>query len=187
MKVIGIYLAAGNSSRMGTNKLLLDMGGNPLGSLALQAALDSTIYQVLVITKRENELSWIAPHLFTSKYCKKWTTVQLKKSNRGQAYSIKCGLNEAMDLHADAVLLQLADQPFVTASIMNLLIGAFRKEPSKLFFACKYQGILRPPVLFTKSFFPRIIGLQGDKGARNLLNGEFKEKGKVFDFDNEDY
>lgn len=31
------------------------------------------------------------------------------------------------------------------------------------------------------------MGLQGDKGARNLLNGEFKEKGKVFDFDNGDY
>ena len=88
MKVVGIYLAAGDSRRMGTNKLLLDMGGIPLGSLALQAALESTIHQVLVITKRDDGLSWIAPHLFTSKYRKKWTPVQLKKSNQGQAYSI---------------------------------------------------------------------------------------------------
>ena len=64
MKVIGIYLAAGDSRRMGTNKLLLDIGGIPLGSLALQAALESKVHQVLVITKRDDRLTWIVPHLF---------------------------------------------------------------------------------------------------------------------------
>ena len=52
MKVIGIYLAAGDSRRMGTNKLLLDIGGIPLGSLALQAALESKVHQVLARTRR---------------------------------------------------------------------------------------------------------------------------------------
>jgi molybdenum cofactor cytidylyltransferase len=187
MKVVGIYLAAGDSSRMGTNKLLLNMNGTPLGSLALQAVLESAIHHVLVITRKENEFSWIAPHFFTSKYRQKWTSVQLKKSHQGQAYSIKCGLTKAIDLHADAVLIQLADQPFMNTRIINLLIEAFRKDPLQSFFACQYQGILRPPVLFTKRFFPKLMSLQGDKGAGNLLNGEFKDRGKVFGFDHEDY
>ena len=187
MKVIGIYLAAGDSRRMGTNKLLLDIGGIPLGSLALQAALESKVHQVLVITKRDDCLTWIVPHLFRSEYGRKWASVQLEKSNQGQAYSIISGLKEAIHLRADAILLQLADQPFVTTEIINFLIEAYRKEPSKLFFACCNQGVIRPPVLFTKNFFPRLIELQGDKGARDLLKGDFREKGKIYDFDHEEF
>ena len=177
----------GDSRRMGTNKLLLDIGGIPLGSLALQAALESKVHQVLVITKRDDRLTWIVPHLFRSEYGKKWASVQLEKSNQGQAYSIISGLKEAIHLRADAVLLQLADQPFVTTAIINFLIEAYRKEPSKLFFACCHQGIVRPPVLFTKNFFPRLIELQGDKGARDLLKGDFREKGEIYDFDYEEF
>jgi molybdenum cofactor cytidylyltransferase len=187
MKVVGIYLAAGDSRRMGTNKLLLDIDGIPLGSLALQAALESKVHQVLVITKRDDRLTWIVPHLFRSEYGKKWASVQLEKSNQGQAYSIISGLMEAIHLRADAVLLQLADQPFVTTAIINFLIEAYRKEPSKLFFACCHQGIVRPPVLFTKNFFPRLIELQGDKGARDLLKGDFREKGEIYDFDYKEF
>jgi molybdenum cofactor cytidylyltransferase len=187
MKVVGIYLAAGDSRRMGTNKLLLDIDGIPLGSLALQAALESKVHQVLVITKRDDRLTWIVPHLFRSEYGKKWASVQLEKSNQGQAYSIISGLKEAIHLRADAILLQLADQPFVTTEIINFLIEAYRKEPSKLFFACCHQGIIRPPVLFAKNFFPRLIELQGDKGARDLLKGDFREKGEIYDFDYEEF
>ena len=149
-------------------------------------AVESSIHQVLVITKRDDDLTWITPHL-KKEYRKKWITVRLQKNNQGQAYSILCGLNEAINIRADAVLLLLADQPFVTINIINLLIQPLRKNPSKFFYTCSFQGVLRPPVLFTKGFFPILMGLQGDKGVRHLLNGKYKEKGEIYNFYKEEY
>ncbi|WP_394231991.1 NTP transferase domain-containing protein [Niallia oryzisoli] len=186
MKVVGVYLAAGDSRRMRRNKLALELNGSPLGSLALQSALASTINHVLVMTKQDDKLDWIAPHLFTQEYRKKWTSIQLKESNQGQSYSIRSGLQEAIDLGADAIVLQLADQPYVDTTIINLLIEAFEKDPAKLFFACSHQGVVRPPVLFTEKFFSILMGLKGDRGARDLLNGHYREKGEIVKYDKEE-
>ena len=51
MKIAGIYLAAGNSSRMGSNKLALPVGTMTVGSLALETALKSSLDKVYIITK----------------------------------------------------------------------------------------------------------------------------------------
>ncbi len=67
MKVVGIYLAAGKSQRMGTpNKLALPVGKMSLGSLALDTALNSTLSKVFIIIRNEDDASWIAPDMLTN-------------------------------------------------------------------------------------------------------------------------
>ena len=51
MKITGVYLAAGSSSRMGSNKLALPVGTKTLGSLAVQTALKTPLDQIYIITK----------------------------------------------------------------------------------------------------------------------------------------
>ena len=46
MKIAGVYLAAGSSSRMGSNKLQLPVGTKTLGSLAVQTALQTSLHRI---------------------------------------------------------------------------------------------------------------------------------------------
>ena len=59
MKIAGVYLAAGSSSRMGSNKLQLPVGTKTLGSLAVQTALQTSLHRIYIITKETDDTSWL--------------------------------------------------------------------------------------------------------------------------------
>lgn len=62
--LIGVFLAAGKSRRMGQNKLALPLKGENIGSLSLKTALSSRLDHVLVVERTEHaSLEWIgAPY-----------------------------------------------------------------------------------------------------------------------------
>jgi molybdenum cofactor cytidylyltransferase len=62
----------------------------------------------------------------------------------------------------------VCDQPFVSASLLFELITT-QKERGKKIVASKYANTIGPPVLFHKSFFPELMELKGDTGARKLI------------------
>ncbi len=64
LNVVAVYLAAGSSKRMGSNKLLLPFRNGCLGSKALQAAVCSKVNHTIVVTKKGDNLEWIEPILF---------------------------------------------------------------------------------------------------------------------------
>ncbi|WCN36274.1 NTP transferase domain-containing protein [Aneurinibacillus uraniidurans] len=178
--IFGIYLAAGKSSRMGFDKLLLPLGSMPLGSLALHTALMSQLDRILVVTKEEDSLDWIDPSLLVSPLCEKWCSIPCATASQGQAYSLRCGLQEAQRGEAKAVMILLADQPFVSCEMINELIFHYKKSLRENkqcdYVAASYQEILRPPILFSNQLFPVLLKMQGDKGARQLLR-----KGAAFE------
>ncbi|MFS0820502.1 nucleotidyltransferase family protein [Bacillus sp. 1P02SD] len=169
MKVVGIYLAAGKSSRMGKNKLLLEFRGLPLGSIALKNALDSAIDYVLVVTNENDPLSWVDSSMFSKPYQKRWTKIPSKESKGGQSYSIKTGLKEAIKMNADAVIILLADQPFVTSQMIDFLIKAYGLEKSKEILGYRNENVVYPPILFSKKMFPKLMELHGDIGAKKII------------------
>ena len=93
----------------------------------------------------------------------------------------------------DAVILMLADQPFMNATYLNRIIEEHRKNPSKIV-ATQYPGSNGVPALFPKSCFSLILNLQGERGAKHVLNRNdslvvvLDAGDKVFDIDTpEDY
>lgn len=194
MKVIGIYLAAGKSQRMGEKKLALPVGKMSLGSLALETALNSSLYKVYVITQEQDDGKWISPKLLVDD---KLVVVKCLTADEGQSATIRCGIERAQIEKADAAMIILADQPFITVLMIDELIACMKKNPLCNYVASSYEALRIPPILFSASMFPALLTLKGDAGARSLLQNQALYPGKqlpcgdsrfVFDVDTkEDY
>ncbi|WP_439744405.1 nucleotidyltransferase family protein [Bacillus pseudomycoides] len=164
MKIAGIYLAAGNSRRMGPgiNKLYLPLQGKPLGNIALQAAISSRLSHIIVVT---NEPAWMLKRMHRENV----HILSCPNACRGQSYSLQCGIEKAKRMNVDGVMVLLADQPFVTAEFINKIIGCYEQNKNIHFVAASYRGVRQPPVLFTKKVFPFFKALKGDEGARAIF------------------
>lgn len=101
---------------------------------------------------------------------KKVHIVENKEWKEGMASSIRCGLNTLLHIapFADAVILMVCDQPFVSASLLNELI-ATQKNTGKPIVISQYENTMGPPALFYKIVFPQLLQLQGDAGARKIV------------------
>lgn len=161
--LIGIYLAAGKSSRMGSPKVNLPLGNRRLGGIALTAALESKLDVTLVVTRQGDLLQWLAPFSKSEDL----RIVECVEADRGQSASLKAGVKAAAEIGAAGVVVLLADQPFVTTKMLNQLLDEFHGYEEFICFS--HKGVLKPPVLLASCLFPRIMKLEGDQGARSLL------------------
>ena len=194
MKIAGIYLAAGKSSRMGRNKLMLNVGFMTLGSLALETALKSSLDAVYVITKETDDVGWLPAEMKVHNKC---IIIPCPSADKGQSESLKCGIERAKIDHMDAVLVMLADQPFITVQMLNEMIACMKNNPTCRFVATSFEQTISPPVLLASALYADLLKLHGDSGAKAILHGDFLHMGKqlpcadqrlVFDVDTpEDY
>ncbi|MFC4322849.1 nucleotidyltransferase family protein [Litchfieldia salsa] len=189
--VVGIYLAAGKSSRMGTHKLSLPFGNISLGSFALQTILSSPLKSTIIVTKTEDKLNWISPSFLSEELAFKWKIISSPNSNLGQSESLKAGLTQASFLNAQAVIIFLADQPFVSSIMIQKLFCEYKEiisvkvlEKKTDFIAASINGIIKPPIIFLSHSFPKLFTLTGDQGARSLINNG-QLKGKIISFNDE--
>ena len=102
-----------------------------------------------------------------------FSTPARKKANgdwwksSGISTSICAGLRSIHDV-ADAVLVLLADQPLITVEHLKKLMAEWQ-ENTDCIVASQYSDTLGPPALFPSKYFAALSGLEGDKGARRLL------------------
>nr|WP_246385315.1 nucleotidyltransferase family protein [Armatimonas rosea] len=82
----------------------------------------------------------------------------------GMAASLRAGIMAAGD--CDAALVMLCDQPRVTTELLQALLQAW--EPGSIV-ASDYGEALGPPCVFDRAYFPELLTLTGDSGARKLL------------------
>lgn len=157
-------LAAGRGSRLGGDvpKPLVELRGRPLMSWALDAATTSGLRPVvLVVGHHGGAVARVAPEGVVVVRSRRW--------RRGIARSLRASL-EALEPWAQvgAVAVGLADQPLVGADAYRRLAGAYRAGASLAVAA--YRGQRRNPVLLGRTMWEKARELDGDQGARVLMD-----------------
>ncbi|QQZ09327.1 nucleotidyltransferase family protein [Heyndrickxia vini] len=190
--IVGIYLAAGQGRRMGRNKLAMSLGNEYVGSIALKIILQSRLDFTIVVTNPSDELIWLPPSVADNG---RYSTFPCFDAQYGQSYSLKFGVKKAMEIGAEAIIIFLADQPFISTKLINELISHYKKGANVNVVASSFNHIPRPPVLFSEKSFAEILNLQGDQGARKLIRRkktgeqiiiEFADCMPFIDIDNEE-
>jgi molybdenum cofactor cytidylyltransferase len=161
-KIAAVVLAAGLSSRMGSNKLLAPVAGKPMVRHSVEAAMESAAETVIVVTGNEaadvrRALSPLSPRF-----------AENHDYSKGLSTSLKCGLMQVPDA-CDGALVLLGDMPDVTAALINKLIAAFDPSEGRAICVASHGGKRGNPVLWARRFFPEILSLEGDVGARHLI------------------
>lgn len=84
------------------------------------------------------------------------------------ASSLKVAALAAQARNVDALLVLLADMPFVTAAHLRELIAQSAAHPDQPVFSVGPDGVAQPPALFPSTFLPALAALEGGKGGRSL-------------------
>jgi molybdenum cofactor cytidylyltransferase len=153
-------------------KLSLELApGSRLGSIALNEMIGcDRLDSITVVVREKDELNWVpreSEHAGTKNA--KLRIVSCPRAADGMSYSLREGLRDALSQKPDAILIVLADQPFISSDLLDRLVAAYVSEPDLDFVACAGEAIGKPPALFAYSMFLGLSRLEGDMGARKLL------------------
>jgi molybdenum cofactor cytidylyltransferase len=160
-RLFAIVLAAGSGSRFGGIKQLARYDGTPLVAGAVRLAEAVCGSRSLLVAGYE----WRA----VVDACRPLQGFFTNNSawRSGMGGSIACGVRAVREA-ADAVLLMLADQPLVTVDHLRRLIAA-REDSVDSVAVTSFAGTEGPPVIFPASCFGDLVKLEGNQGARAVL------------------
>lgn len=159
-RVAAVVLAAGESRRMGHNKLLLPWGDTTvlertLGNMAASGAS-------LVITVVGHERDQTEP--MVSRY---GSAVLNQDYAKGMLSSVQAAVR-ALPAAVEAALVMLADQPLVSPDVIDVLLAAYAANPRGLV-APTYQGRRGNPVIIDRRYFAELLALPPEAAPRALL------------------
>jgi molybdenum cofactor cytidylyltransferase len=160
-KIAAIVLAAGASSRMGANKLLLPLDGRPLVAHVVATACASSADTVLVALG--NGADQVAGALAPGRYQR----VDNPRFAAGLSTSLQAGL-DALGDEMDGALILLADMPRISLVTLEAILTAARETPGRVV-AANQRGLPAPPVYWPRAFFPELHAIRGDEGGRSVL------------------
>ena len=159
-----IILAAGRSQRMSPHHKLLatDAAGKTMIARTVDNALSSAARPVIVVTgHREAEIRAALAR-------RPVTLVAAPDFATGLSASLRTGLAALPDDVAAAIVC-LGDMPLVTGRMLDRLIETHDVDEGRLIVAPTGSGALGNPVLWDRRYFAQLSALEGDRGARPLL------------------
>jgi molybdenum cofactor cytidylyltransferase len=165
--VAGIVLAAGTSSRMGRNKLLLVLDGQTLLRGAVRRAAAGGLAPLVVVLGAYAES---AAAELEDLPCQIAVNPDFAA---GIASSIRVGLS-ALPPSAPAAMILLADMPLVTADMIREMVLRYQRTQAPLV-ASDYDGINAPPMLYDRRLFAELEATTGEHCARLVVRRHLDE------------
>jgi molybdenum cofactor cytidylyltransferase len=182
----GIVLAAGSSTRMGTQKLLLPYREDTMIGTVVRQVLSSKVDHVLVVLGADHQEIRKALKGIPVEFCHN------REHTKGMLSSVMCGIRSLPE-DANAALIFLGDQPEISPGVTNAVIEAYNED---------IKGIVIPvhqhrrghPLLVDLKYRKEIDRLDLEKGLRSLmhlfpedvLEVDVKEPGILVDIDTRD-
>jgi len=161
--VHGVVLAAGTSSRYGSeNKLLEPVDGEALVRHAARTLVESEAEAVTVVVGHEADRVRSALEDLP---------VSIRENpdyEAGQSTSVRTGVRAAIDADAEAVVIGLGDMPDISTDTVDTLVGSYERGAGTAI-APAYDGQRGNPVLFDARFFEALADVSGDVGGRETL------------------
>ena len=186
-RIAGIVLAAGSSTRMGRNKLLLQLGGETVVQRAARTAIDAGLDPVIVVTGHAHEAVAAQLHVL------QLTTVVNTNHGAGQHTSVAAGIaalgghcgpataalgdgcgpaedRPARDGDAAhdcaAAIVMLADMPLVTSAMVREVVTRYHDSSAPLVVS-RYGGeVTAPPMLYDRSLFGELMDMNARCGRQ---------------------
>ncbi|MDQ2659081.1 MAG: nucleotidyltransferase family protein [Verrucomicrobiota bacterium] len=164
VKVGAVVLAAGASTRFGQPKQLAIFNGESLVEHAVTAANSADCAPIVVVAGAQ------AAAIAAAVAALPCAVAVNHDWSAGLASSIRTGLQHLLtsDHDLEAILFLACDQPLVSAENLRGLI-AEQQVTGKPIVASAYANTLGIPALFTRAFFPELLTLAGDRGAKRLF------------------
>ena len=157
-----IVLAAGGSSRYGQCKQLVEINGSSLVRLAvnrLLALFPPDRINVVVGANSQVVAQAVSDLPVNAVHNEHWQT--------GLASSLKAGIN-SLEPGCRAVMITLCDQALVTEAHLSRLLDQWHADPSEIT-ASGYAGTIGTPAVIPAEFYPQLLALEGDAGAKSIL------------------
>lgn len=165
IRICAAVLAAGQSRRFeGGDKLAQLLHGKQLG-LHICEALPTKHFSDLIIIAPAIDHPCAAGWLECG-----FEVVANPDSAKGLASSVAKAATIAIERSADALLICLADMPFVPTSHLNRLIDRYEQSDADRILASCSGETTSPPAIFGSHYFKQLTKLEGENGARQLLS-----------------
>jgi molybdenum cofactor cytidylyltransferase len=160
--IAGIVLAAGTSTRMGQNKLFMELEGETLVRRVVGRVWNAGVNPLVVVLGHEAERVQGAldgiPHM----------PVLNHEYERGVNSSLRAGIHAVSGTSAHAAIVVLADMPFVTTAMIVTLIEKYRHSAAPLVIS-DYDGVNAPPMLYDRSLFPELSASEGQGCGKQVV------------------
>ena len=158
-----VLLAAGNARRFGSDKLMADFEGAPMGARVAHELVSVAAAAHFAVCQPD---AVIAAHYARLGF----DIVDNPRADLGLSGSLHLAVEAALRTDAQALLIALADMPFVQTAHIDTLIAACTDTVVASFDG--HQPM--PPAIFPRSHWPDLLATVGDAGARHILAGAEK-------------
>jgi molybdenum cofactor cytidylyltransferase len=159
--IAAVVLAAGASTRFGSQKLLAEAQGAPLVRRTVEQVLAAGLDEIVVVLGREAQAVHAALDEMQVRF------VVNPDFRAGMSTSLRSGIR-GLATTVEAAIVVLGDQPGISASTILRLIEEYRRSGQPIVVPV-YAGTRGNPVLFDASVFPELASVAGDQGGREVI------------------